>query len=244
MALGGRPTVHVIRFQSFNHYHATPLVFYAAKAKELWGYELPLLVRTVASDGIGPVHSGTHISQFLHYPGLAVAAPVTPSEYREVWEWWRQNRCPVVVSEHKSTFDNGELATGRELKRFRVQQDEPDVTLVAVSYARMAAIEAAKKLWEDHVYADVIGALWLSPIDATLARIMESVKRTKRAVIVDTEYAPCGVAEHLACLVGSLTENCRVRICTPEFKSSGVASQLRNDTPGAEEIVKAVHEVL
>ena len=74
-AMVGRRPIFVIRFQDLLTLNGSPIINYAAKSKELHGRSTPIFVRALASEGLGPVHSGVLHGIFMHFPGLRVRPP-------------------------------------------------------------------------------------------------------------------------------------------------------------------------
>jgi len=75
VALVGRRPIYVIRYQGFIWYNAASIINYAAKSKEMWGVPCPMFVRSIASDGAGPVAGGAHHGMVMRMPGIKVFAP-------------------------------------------------------------------------------------------------------------------------------------------------------------------------
>jgi acetoin:2,6-dichlorophenolindophenol oxidoreductase subunit beta len=103
-----RPTVLIIRFQSFLWLQASPLVNYAAKCRSIWGRDCRLWVRAIASENCGPLHSGYHDRIFEGIEGLTVVRPHTPSAYRAAWQHWQNTGNPVICSEHRADYGNAD----------------------------------------------------------------------------------------------------------------------------------------
>jgi acetoin:2,6-dichlorophenolindophenol oxidoreductase subunit beta len=101
-----RPTILIIRFQSFLWLQASPIVNYAAKCRSIWNRDCRLFVRAIATDNSGPIHSGYHDRIFDGVEGLTVARPHTPAEYRDLWDRWRRTGDPVICSEHRNDYAN------------------------------------------------------------------------------------------------------------------------------------------
>src|SRR3989344_8618042 len=81
-ALSGRRPIYIVRYQGFQWYNAPMILNYAAKSKELWGVACPVFIRSIAMEGgIGPVASNSHHSIYTRMPGIAVCAPMSPTEY-------------------------------------------------------------------------------------------------------------------------------------------------------------------
>ena len=124
-ALNGlKPIVYVVRYQGFLWYNAISVVNYAAKSYELFGVKCPLLVRAIAMEGgIGPVAGGSHHSMFMRMPGINIAAPMTPNEWGEVWDFHFANPNPTIISEHRLSY--------KISKDFpSIQSSNPEVTLL------------------------------------------------------------------------------------------------------------------
>lgn len=205
-ALTGRPVVHVIRFASFLWLQSSPLVYYAARAKSEWGYDLPLLIRVSSDDGIGPTHSGVYHSPFLHMPGLKVAAPMTPTEYREIWHEWQETKQPVLVSEHRRSY------AGVLDQPMIANAVEPQVIIIAISAARIDALAALPILSQNSISAEVYPIYKLNLDGMEMLKLAARVRRAKRAVIVDSGYVPCSLSEHIACRLNTLLSDDGVEI--------------------------------
>ena len=99
-ALAGARPIFVIRFQSFLWLNSSPIVMHAAKTKEIFGYNCPVFVRAIASEGIGsgPLHTNCYHSPFASMPGLQICAPMTPYEYKNIWKAFKRiiNLCWLV----------------------------------------------------------------------------------------------------------------------------------------------------
>ena len=191
-ALSGRPVIHVIRFASFLWLQASPIVYYAARAKSLWGYDLPLFIRVSSDDGIGPTHSGAYHSPFVHMPGLKVVAPITPQEYRAVWTEFQETRQPVLVSEQRVAYSNRyELLN-------RWNRHPTKVLIIAMSAARLAAMDAYSILSDSGVGVELYHLWNLKPSEGEWLRLKQRADAIGRVLVVDNTFEPCSVAEHVA----------------------------------------------
>lgn len=245
-ALSGKPMIYILRFSSFTWLQASPLVNYAGIAKELWGYDIPLFVRILAMDGGGPTHSGSMVSILAHRPGLAIAAPCTPIEYQDVWGWFQEHRQPVILNEHRSTYQNSGGYLDKQVTSPRAKSREMRFVVIATSSAREMALRAAESLaWDDGIGGEVFNLLWLNPIEnnSNWAAIVDSSRAIRKVVVADCAYEPCSIAEHVAYRIASET-GAKVRVVGIEPRLSGVAARLENGTPSAERIAKAVKDLL
>jgi len=80
-----------------------------------------------------------------------------------------------------------------------VARDGTDVTLVGIGYTTYVALQAAKDLEARGYSAEVVDLLSLSPMDSET--ILESVKKTRKIVIVDEDYPRCSIATDISALV-------------------------------------------
>ncbi len=217
MALSGRPTIHILRFASFLWLQAAPLVYFAAQAKTVWGYDVPLFVRVSSDDGLGPTHSGMYHSPLAHMPGLKVVAPMCSSEYESAWRWFQENRQPVIVSEHRAAYSN-------ELELPPVANDpHPEATIIMIGPARLHASEVLSILTSRGIAAEV-RHVW----DFSNAYR----KHEKTVLIVDTAYERCSMAEHIALQLYRLTskKDFKCEILGMADRHPGV-TELENGTP-------------
>lgn len=231
-ALTGRPVIHVIRFASFLWMQAQPIVYYAARAKAQWGYELPLFIRVSSDDGIGPTHSGVYHSPFVHM-GVKVVAPMTPGEYKKAWQEFQETRQPVLVSEHRRSYDNRlEMPTIANAVK-------PTVLIIAISAARFEACEALRILDENQIAAEVCSIWRLNMTAADLLKLSAKVHGKSHVLIVDSGYEPCGIAEHIAYC---LHDMCSKFADKPQFKVLGAKAEPdvnQNSSPSARQIAEA-----
>ena len=240
-ALSGRPVIHVIRFASFLWLQASPIVNYAAKCKEIFGYDLPLWIRVSSDDNIGPVHSGMYHSPFLHMPGdLNVIAPMTPAEYRAAWADFQQSKQPFLVSEHRRAYDYG-------LEMPDVKVTEADLTIIAIGPGRFDAMGARAALATLHGMSVDLFHIWnLSGWTADLANILQSVATSRKCLIIDSTFERCSFAEHVAYqLYRSLFEisqgargQYNIQVLGLADRSPGV-SVGKNATPNCQDIIDA-----
>jgi hypothetical protein len=183
-ALSGRPVIHVIRFASFLWYQSAPVWGFLSRAKEIWGYDIPLFIRVSSDDHISPVHSGMFHSMFLSMSGLKVVAPMTPKEYEKVWNDFTESKQPVLVSEHRASYSNSlELPDS-------ANDPNPELTIIAIGAARMTAMDALPLLLAEGIKAEVRHIYDLNQLPPY---------RVQRFVlVVGSEYEDCGTLEHIA----------------------------------------------
>lgn len=235
-ALAGRRPIYTIRYQGFMWYNAAPLLNYAAKSKELWGVPCPLLVRSIAMEGgIGPVATACHHAMVMHMPGMPVAAPMTPGEWRSAWEWFMSHDDPLYVSEHRRSF-----AIDYEMEPW--VQPRADVTLLAISAGRLNALEAVKLLHAEGITANLLHVLWLKPFSVT-PLMREALRASGLGVVIDSDFEIAGASRSLAYELMHET-GVPVHALGLEDRTAGFAPQCDNPTPPADKIVRRVKGLL
>ena len=172
---------------------------------------MPVTIRmgNGAGGGFGSQHSQAAENWLLNVPGLKIAVPGTPADAYGLLRAAVRDPDPVLVFEHKHLFNiKGELgdppAVG-ELGTAEVVRQGTDITLVATQLMRHRCVDAAQRLADDGVDAEVIDPRWLAPFD--LDTIAASVDATNRLVVVQ-ECPPNGSwgASLVARLVGERLE--------------------------------------
>lgn len=234
-ALVGRRPIFVIRFQDFLILNGSPLIFYAAKVKELHGKSAPVFVRAIAAEGLGPVHSGILHSIFMHFPGFRVCSPMTPKEYEEIWEDFMTNYDPMIVSEHRMSYSNTQ-----EMKDVIVEN--ADITLYAISSVRFEVIKAAEMLKRDGIKCNIVHILWLKPFAIT-DRLIEPLLQTKRGIVIDPGHEIAGASQSIAYELNQATE-CSVKALGLYDRTKCLCPPFQNKAPDAGRIYETAKEVL
>ena len=234
-AMVGRRPIFVIRFQDFLILNGSQLIFYAAKSKELHGKSTPIFVRAIASDGIGPVHSGVLHSIFMHFPGFRVCSPMTPGEYEAIWADFMAHDDPMIVSEHRASYANT-----RELGD--IVHDDADMTLYPISATRFAAETAAAQLAAEGINCNVVHILWLK-LFAADRRLTEPLLKCRRGVVIDAGHEIAGASQSIAYELTRAT-GMPVKALGLQDKTKCLCPPLKNETPTVERIVETVRTLL
>jgi pyruvate dehydrogenase E1 component beta subunit len=189
--------------QIVNHAAAIPYMFNGQA-------RVPMVVRMPGGGGhqLGPTHSHSFEALFLQVPGLLVACPSTPADGKALLKTAIRDDNPVIFIEHETLYgQRGEVSEATDgeggLQRFgeaAVRREGGDVTIVGILRMAHVAEEAALTLSHEHgVEAEVIDPRTLRPLD--LDTILESVRKTNRAVIVEEGWPHGGVGANLATLI-------------------------------------------
>lgn len=235
-ALVGRRPIFVIRFQDFLILNGSPLIFYAAKLKELHGRSAPIFVRAIASDGLGPVHSGVLHSIFMHFPGFRVCSPMTPMEYESIWGDYMRHDDPMIVSEHRESYANKE-----ELQDV-THKEKADITLYGISSARFHLGKAAARLENDGYKVNVIHLYWLKPFNLS-DKITAPLLNSHIGMVVDVGHEIAGASQAIAYQLTRAT-GVRVEALGLLDKIKCLCPSLQNKAPDEETIYSLAKDLL
>jgi len=219
-ALAGRRPIYVIRYQGFITYNMCSILNYAAKSKEMWGVPCPVFVRGIGMEGgIGPVATGMHHSAIVRFPGIKVFAPMTPLEWKYVWDEYRNGDDPVYCSEHRLSFDNSEEIPDETPANF-------DTVVVLVGPTRLSL----DKVRETYGNVAIVNVFKLKPFRLSL-EAADVISRAKEVIIVDSDYTFCGLSEHIAYFIHHMYNSyCEIRCVGPLDKVAGFAPHKDNVT--------------
>jgi pyruvate dehydrogenase E1 component beta subunit len=177
----------------------------AAKLHYMFGgqFKLPLVIRATSGGGrqLGATHSQTPDAIFAHFPGLVVVSPGTPADAKGLLKSAIRSDDPVLFIENATLYQTrGEVPDDKDylepLGKSKVQRKGDDVTIVAYSKMVQSALEAAEMLSEDGIEAEVVDLRSLRPLD--MDPVIESFKRTNRAVVVEEGWRSYGVGSEVA----------------------------------------------
>lgn len=206
-ATGLRPVAELM-FIDFLGVCFDQLLNNAAKMRYMFGGKarVPLTVVTHYGGGINAAaqHSQSLYSMFVQVPGLKVVVPSDPYTAKGLLIAAIRDDDPVIFCNHKALLrfkgDVPEEAYPVAIGQARILRAGTDVTLIGAGRMTGVCQQAADQLQSDGVSAEVVDLLSLSPLDE--ATILTSVRKTKRAVVVDEAGPRCGLAVDLAALIG------------------------------------------
>ena len=208
-AMGGlRPIVEIMTV-NFALLAMDQIVNHAAAIPYMFGGQVrvPLVIRMPGGGGhqLGPTHSHSFEALFLQIPGLLLACPSTPADAKGLLKAAIRDDNPVVFIEHETLYGaRGDVPeNGDGIVNFgeaAIRREGSDVTIVGILRMSETAQQAAQTLANEHgVEAEVIDPRTLRPLD--LDTILESVRKTNRAVIVEEGWPHGGVGANLAALI-------------------------------------------
>jgi len=176
----------------------------AAKLHYMFGGQmvLPLVIRTVGGGGrqLGATHSQTPDAIFAHFPGLTVVSPGTVADAKGLLKSAIRSDNPVLFIEHATLYQmRGEVPDGEHLVpigKSTIQRPGTDVTIVTYSKMLEVSLKAADQLANEGIEAEIVDLRTLRPLD--MEPVLESFKKTNRAVIVEEGWRSFGVGSEVA----------------------------------------------
>ena len=253
-ALGGmRPIVEVMTI-NFAMLAMDQLVNTAAALLHMSGgqFAVPLVVRMTTGGGrqLAAQHSHSLENWFAHVPGLRALAPATIEDARCMLWPALLDPDPVIIVEHGSLYnDKGpapEPGTEVDIDRAKVRRVGDDVTLVTYGGSLGLVLDAAERLAQEGISAEVVDLRVLRPLDS--ATVASSVARTHRAVVVDEGWRTLGMSAEVSARV---MEDCFYdldapvgRVCTLEVPIPYAKHLEDAALPSVERVAAAVHEAV
>ncbi len=172
-------------------------------------FKLPLVIRATSGGGrqLAATHSQTPDAIFAHFPGLKVVSPGTPADAKGLLKSAIRSDDPVLFIENATLYQaRGEVPEGEEhlepLGKSKIQREGNDVTIVAYSKMVQAALQAAEMLAQDGIEAEVVDLRSLRPLD--MGPVIDSFKRTNRAVVAEEGWRSYGVGSEVAARIYEL----------------------------------------
>jgi pyruvate/2-oxoglutarate/acetoin dehydrogenase E1 component len=252
-ALGLHPVVEIMFFP-FITLAMDMLVNHAGKLRYMSGGQssFPLTVRVKTGVGFsaGSQHSHHLEAWIAHSPGLKLVYPSTPADAKGLLLSSIFDPNPVVVVEEMPLFRmKGEVPEGDyriPLGKLRVVEPGTDCTIASYGQAVYTAVEARRALSEKGVSAEVLDLRTLVPLDET--GLLDSVRKTKRLVVVHDATAFCGYGAELAASVSeTLFDALKApvrRVAAPDIPVPVSPLQERFYRPSPGNIVDAVTSLL
>ena len=204
---GLRPVVDIM-FGDFLTLIMDQMVNQAAKVHYMSGgkWKVPMVLRTTlgATRRSAAQHSQSLHAWFSHIPGLKVVMPSTPYDAKGLMKTAIRDDNPVVFFEDKMMYQAARARCRPRSTRFRfgvadIKRAGDDITIVATSSMVQVALGAAKLLEEIGISAEVVDPRTIWPLDEKT--LIESAKKTSRAIVVDEGYERYGVTAEIASVI-------------------------------------------
>ena len=226
----------------------------AAKLRYMFGgqFTIPLVIRTPGGGGrqLGATHSQTPDAIFAHFPGLKVVAPGTPEDAKGMLKAAIRSYDPILFIEHATLYQvRGEVPDGdyvTPLDQAKVQRPGNDVTLITYSKMLEKSLVAADDLAKDGIEVEIVDIRSLRPLD--MGPILESFKKTNRAVIVEEGWRSYGVGAEVSARIYEQAfdyiDAPIQRVAQDEVPLPYNRTLEQMALPQVEDIIQAVKEVL
>jgi pyruvate dehydrogenase E1 component beta subunit len=254
MAVYGLRPIAEIQFEGFAYAAMEQLVNHAGRirTRTRGRYHCPLVVRLPFSGGIRAPehHSDSNEAYFVHTPGIKVVVPSTPYEAKGLLTAAIRDPDPVIFMEPKKVYRSLREEVPEEeylitLGESRIVLEGTDVTLITWGAMLQPTLQAAALMEKSGTSAEVLDLRTLSPLDTET--IVESVKRTHRAVVVHEAPATCGVGAEI---VARINEKALVHLEAPVERVTGFDTVMplpkleKYYLPNAERVVEAINRVV
>lgn len=202
--VGLRPIVEYMTW-NFSAVAFDQILNNAAKIRQMSGGQLHVPIVFRAPNGsarqVGSQHSHAMEHFYAHVPGLKLVAPATPADAKGLLKTAIRDPDPVLFFESETVYAvKGDVPTDPDftvpLGKASVARAGKDVTIISWSRMVHVALEAAAKLADEGVDAEVIDLRSLRPLDDQA--IVASVKKTHRAVVAHEGWPYGGVGAEIA----------------------------------------------
>lgn len=200
----------IIEFMTFNFAMQAidQIINSAAKTLYMSGGQMgsPIVFRGAngAAARVGAQHSQCYASWYANCPGLKVVSPWSAADAKGLLKSAIRDPNPVVFLENEILYGQSFEVPDSEdftvpIGKAKIERTGKDVTIVAYSIAVGIAMEAAAKLAEEGIDAEVINLRTIRPMDT--ATIISSVKKTNRLVSVGEGWPTCGIGAEVTAVV-------------------------------------------
>jgi 2-oxoisovalerate dehydrogenase E1 component len=164
--------------------------------------KMPVLLRGCI--GIGHCaathHSGNYYSMYAHFPGLRVVVPSSPRDAKGLLKTALTCDDPVLFLEHRELMTvKGPVPEEEyfiDFGRAAVVREGSDITVVALALMVHKTLQACETLAKEGIQVELIDPRTVAPLDVDT--ILRSVAKTGRLLIVDEDFAHCGVSAEIA----------------------------------------------
>ncbi len=199
----------VIEFMTFNFalQAIDQIINNAAKMLYMSGGQLnvPIVFRGAngPAEYLGSQHSQACQTFFAHVPGLKVVVPSNPYNAKGLLKTAIRDNNPVIFMEAEMAYGwKGEIPEEEYTIPFgqaNIERPGKDLTLISYGKVMRTAQMAVQELEKQGVDVELIDLQSIRPLDEKT--LIESVKKTNRAVIVDESWPFASVASHIGWLL-------------------------------------------
>lgn len=201
---GMRPIVELM-YMDFSLVSMDQIINQVAKTRYIFGgkAKIPLVIR--GQQGVGRGNAATHSQSmeavFMHFPGIKVAMPSTPADAAGLLRAAIRDDNPTIVIEHKQLYVmKGEVPDDPDFiipfGKAKIVREGSDATVIATHTYVHKTLAVADTLAAEGISVEIIDPRTLVPFDTET--IINSVKKTGRAVIVHEAHKTAGIGAEIA----------------------------------------------
>lgn len=251
---GLKPIVEFMTFnfamQAIDH-----IINSAAKTRYMSGGQMscPIVFRgpNAAASRVAAQHSQDYAPWYANVPGLIVISPYSAADAKGLLKAAIRNPNPVVFLEHELLYgDTMDVPAVEDwlvpIGKAKIRREGTDVSIVSYSRGVKFALEAADKLAEEGISAEVVDLRTIRPMDAET--VAASVKKTNRIVTVEEGWAHCGIGAEIAWQVTEIAfdylDAPPARVTQEDTPLPYAANLEAASLPDADKIVRAVKAVM
>jgi pyruvate dehydrogenase E1 component beta subunit len=254
MAVYGLRPIAEIQFEGFVYAAMEQIANHAGRIRNRsrGRYHCPLVVRLPYGGGIRAPehHSDSNEAYFVHTPGIKVVVPSTPYEAKGLLISAIRDADPVIFMEPKKVYRSLREEVPHEeylipIGEARIVVEGADITLITWGAMLQPTLQAAALMDQNGTKAEVIDLRTLSPMDTET--IIESVKKTHRAVVVHEAPATCGVGAEI---VARINEKALLYLEAPVARVTGFDTVMplpkleKYYLPNADRVIQAAHRTV
>ncbi len=223
--LGVRPVMELM-FWSFAYVAWDQMINNAASVRYMSGGKIncPIVIRGPANGGtnVGATHSHTPENFIANTPGLKVVCPATAYDAKGLMKAAIRDNDPVYVMENTTLYGETWEVPDEEyvipLGVADIKREGSDISLIAHGRAVITCLKAAEILAAEHgIDCEVVDLRSIRPLDEET--ILNSVRKTSKAIYVEENKPFCGVGAQIASLIG---EKCFDDLDAPVLRISAI----------------------
>ena len=213
---------------------------------------VPMVIRLIIGRGWGQgaQHCQSLEAIFSHIPGLKVVSPSNPYDAKGLLISSIEDNNPVIFFEHRWLHNTFGFVNNNYYKipigKAKKIKSGTDISIITYSYGVILALKSIKFIENINISAEIIDLRTLRPIDTK--SILKSVKKTKRALIIDNGWTKYGVSSEIISILYEDTDlKMKSRPVRIGFKDSPIPSSkelAKHCYPYCKDIVKSILKIL
>jgi len=172
-------------------------IFYTSDGK----FSVPITIRLIVGRGWGqgPNHSQALQSMYAHIPGLKVVCISNPKNAKGILLSSIEDKNPVIIFEHRWLHEIKDFVPKKyyktKLGKAEIIKKGKHITLISSSYMTIECLRCAEILKKYSIHVEIVDLQSLRPLD--IKTIMKSVKKTKKALVVDNGGMMYGISSEI-----------------------------------------------